>query len=275
MSTPSTPDPLGQRAATRALLDLFAGQHAQPTSSSRSSLRKQPRLCMSSMPSLHTGIPCWPVCVSARPAHAHGESDGAAHAGGGSSCRTQPAAAAAAACRAGAGNSGRHSIFRATTDISHLFVCLFVVPPRATRFPRVRPKLHTSLGLRHTSYTAGTWYNNSSSVLDISRRSCPCPMCVLHMDTIGGILARPPAARRAFRSSDRTTASIMLSTRTSAAPSSAVPSFRHSIQHPVSCRHRHAPSSSSSSSSPHSPRRPRQTSSWRRCPYRRPADAGR
>ena len=86
-------------------------------------LEKQPSLCRSSMPSLHTEIlwPCWPVCVPARPAHAHDESDGAAHAGDGSSCRTQPAAAAAA-CRAGAGNSGRHSIFRATTDIC-LFVC--------------------------------------------------------------------------------------------------------------------------------------------------------
>ena len=57
LSTPSTPDPLGRRAATRALLDLLAGQHAQPASDSRSSLRKQPRLCLSSMPSLHTGNP--------------------------------------------------------------------------------------------------------------------------------------------------------------------------------------------------------------------------
>ena len=57
LSTPSTPDPLGRRAATRALLDLLAGQHAQPASDSRSSLRKQPRLCLSSMPSLHTENP--------------------------------------------------------------------------------------------------------------------------------------------------------------------------------------------------------------------------
>jgi hypothetical protein len=40
-------------------------------------LEKQPSLCRSSMPSLHTEIlwPCWPVCVPARPAHAPGESD--------------------------------------------------------------------------------------------------------------------------------------------------------------------------------------------------------
>ena len=51
------------------------------------------------------------ACQHGRRTRTTRESDGAAHAGDGSSCRTQPAAAAAA-CRAGAGNSGRHSIFR-------------------------------------------------------------------------------------------------------------------------------------------------------------------
>ena len=121
LSTPSTPDRRPARPARRHTRAARSPRRAARTArlEQQEQLEKQPSLCRSSMPSLHTENPV-AMLASVRASTGRrtrlARATDAARAGGGSSCRTQPAAAAAA-CRAGAGNSGRHSIFRARNSL--------------------------------------------------------------------------------------------------------------------------------------------------------------